>query len=156
MKSFISFLKEDSSNGTYVAVRPTGECADKINAFIVKHNIPNPIKQDELHVSILSSLDTDSRFTELGRISPAFTATPTMTEAWKTRDGKIALVVLLDSPQLVDRHNQIITEYKFGYIFDAYIPHLTLSYDIPSDLSNIPLLDFPLQFNIEYKEELKI
>ena len=76
-------------------------------------------------------------------------------------DNKNILVLLLDAPSLVDRHNQIMNDHKGSYDYPEYIPHVTISYDVKdfcldnfdlnyfSDIMFVPILEYaePLDFS---------
>ena len=42
------------------------------------------------------------------------------------------VVILLDSLDLIERANQILSESNVQSVYDTYVPHMTLAYDIPN------------------------
>ena len=87
------------------------------------------------------------------------TAEPLKFHIFETADKKRALVVVLKSEYLVNRHKELMTNYNLTYDFDEYIPHITLSYDIGNfDISKLDIKDLPSNFtiNTEYKEDLDL
>lgn len=54
---------------------------------------------------------------------------------WDSYLGIKDLVVLLDSPDLEKRHTEILHGTGIGSVYEAYVPHITLAYDIPNATS---------------------
>lgn len=77
-------------------------------------------------------------------------------EIFSSRDGGNVLVALLDSQFLRDQHNRLMKDYELSYDFEQYRPHVTLTYDYPSDV--IPELpsgvDTRLRIATLYAEDL--
>lgn len=156
MKSFLEFLYEDVSTGTYAGMRPNLPTAEALAEYMNIYNIPNSVPQDKLHTTILYSRKECPDFVPLGRFSPAYIAKPLKLEVWKTRDEKHALVLKLDCPQMIARHNELMTAHGATYDYDSYIPHTTLSYDVGGEfkVEALQMPQFALMFNVEYAEPL--
>jgi len=45
------------------------------------------------------------------------------------------MVILLDSKDLVDRHNKLLSDAGVASVYDDYVPHITIAYDIPNSSS---------------------
>lgn len=131
-----------------------------------KWGVPNPIKREEIHVTLLYSRKY------LPDYEPA-----TSTDMWaypkgyhifEGRNGKKILVLLLDSEDAVNRHQVLMKQHESTYDFPEYKPYITLSYDIEdfmrmknkkSVLENIKdkyntLIPKEFHLNAEYVEHL--
>jgi hypothetical protein len=58
---------------------------------------------------------------------------------FQTQEGANCLVLEFYTPDLVKRHESLMSKYNLTYDFDSYIPHTTLSYssgdfEIPDDI----------------------
>jgi len=64
------------------------------------------------------------------------------------RAGRMALVIILEAPKLVELHNAIV-ESGAQHNFDEFIPHITLSYSVDPDfdLSQLELPDFKFELD---------
>lgn len=127
MKSFKLFL-EDSTKGTYAAVKPDAEGQSHLDKFMKDHNIPNPESADKLHSTLLYSRK------HLPNYSPdkalkheAYTKN---LEVWPTKSGKRCLVLKLDSNSLHKRHIHLMDKHKAEYDYPEFKPHISLSYDL--------------------------
>lgn len=157
MLSFKEFIIESSLMGTYSGMRPDLQSKLNLMEYINNNNIPNPVEQDELHTTILYSRINCPNYIPLGKISPAYVASPVALETWSTKDGKNALVLTLDCDELIARHNELMAAHGASYDYAEYKPHLTLSYDVDKDynIDNLPLPNFNIMFNNEYYEPLR-
>lgn len=115
-------------DGTYVGVKLDKESCKKIKELCKELDVPNRVPTDKMHSTIIYSrkhvpeLKADnSKYPMIG--------TPTELHIFNTQDNKRALVLKLKCPKLVDRHNDIMSEYQTTYDYPEYIVHVTLSYD---------------------------
>lgn len=159
MKIFRWILEGKSDpEGTFVGARLSDESAKKIVKFIKDNNIPDPVDKKDLHVTLIYSRKYLPKFKPRKQLEDddIMLAEPTGFDLYG--EEKHALVIELSSPDLHDRHNQIMKEHKATYDFDVYKPHLTLSYEcVGFDASSLQLGDLgPLEFSYEYEEELKL
>jgi len=69
-----------------------------------------------------------------------------------------ALVAEIESSEIVERNNILVTEYGFISDFEEYKPHITLAYDIPEDfdINSLPEFTHPLTFGEESISELEL
>lgn len=157
--NFLNYLFENK--GLYVAVQFNENTKDNIQEFIRKYNIPNGIEREETHCTLIYSTVYDDVKIE-DEIEEY--AEPKELKVFETRDEKRALVVVLKSDYLEDRHKELMKDSKLVYSYDEYIPHITVSYDIGDldigdlDISNLDLSLFGNNFTIigEYQEDLKV
>lgn len=158
MISFKEFLLESSSMGTYSGMRLSLQTKELISKFLEDNNIPNAVPDEKLHTTILFSRIHCPEYVPLGKISPAIVAKPVALEVWDTRNGKRALVLRLESEQLIARHKELMSAHNASYDYAEYKPHITLSYDVGSTFkaSDFTTPDFNLEFNVEYFEPLNL
>ena len=116
-------------DGSYVAVKYTDESRDILKKFVDELDIPNQLSRSKYHTTLIYSrkynpnIEVDQSKYPIELVGKELTVFP-------TQDGKRALVMKFDSPELVDRHNYLMSEYDLTYDYDEYVPHVTLSYDI--------------------------
>lgn len=142
------------ANGTYVGVKLDKESCKRIKELCKIIDVPNRVTTEKLHSTIIYSRK------HVPELKADLTNYPIKAKAkefhiFNAQDGKKALVLKLDCPALVDRHNHIMSEYGTTYDFPEYIPHVTISYDcgdfLPSDFDG----ELPeITFTSEYVEDL--
>lgn len=154
--SNIMKLNEIASNtkGTYVGVKLDKESRKKIKDLCKDIGVSNPTSSDKMHSTVIYSRKYATGL-EADSTGYPITAKPKCLHIFIAQDGKRALVMKLDCPELVARHDYIMSEYGTTYDFPEYIPHITLSYDCgefePSDYKgSLP----NVTFTGEYVEDL--
>lgn len=140
-------------DGSYVAVKYDDESRDKLYEFAEKMNLPNLLPKSKYHTTLIYSRKYNPDIKEDQSLYPLKIKGKEL-HVFDTQDNKRALVMKFDSPELVERHNFLMSEYQLQYDYDEYIPHITLSYDI-GDMD----VDFSGKFPImtvteEYVEDL--
>lgn len=146
----------NNTKGIYVAVRYSANSKSKLAEFMTKFDIPNRISVDKLHTTLIYSRLYDD---VVVNDNVFYIAKPKKFEIWPTQNGNNALVLKLTSPELVDRHNYLMKNYNLTYDYDEYKPHITLSYNVPTEYNMLPLIDAIdelgyLNIFEEYKEDL--
>lgn len=140
----------------FVGVRFDGPSMDEI--MKLSAGVPNRTSKDELHITVAYSRKPIS-ITALGKLEPPAIVKPKHYSIFHTRSGENCLVVEVDAPELVARHNEIMKDYGASYDFPEYKPHFTLSYDCGYDFdirSLPPLEEVPtLVCHQEYASELQ-
>jgi len=157
--------KVERRQGTYAAAK-----YDEVSCMILAQlmgiwKIPNPINTKDLHTTIIYSRtpipevaqhNMDS--TELK--SRGWKFSPKSLELFSSsseKDDKSLLVMLLGAPELINLHNELV---KTGatHDFPEYIPHVTLSYDVPANYDWQSIILPPIYFipNKIYFEPLDI
>ena len=148
--------------GTYAAVKFDHATRKSVHRYCAMANIPNMVRPDKLHTTLLYS-DVDlPDYEPVERYTFPLVAYPIGLNVWDTRskDGNIekCLVVLLDCPLLVERHEQLMEEHDAVYPHATYQPHLTLSYNIGElDIETLPFFDGYVPHVIvvgEYREDI--
>ena len=153
MKSVYEHLTKQK--GIYVAVKHKGASIDSLKK---KLNITNP--HEDYHCTLIYSKQYDNV-----EVNPKTTYNASVVGLHAFSDT--FLVCVLDCPELVARHKELMSTYNLVYDYDEYIPHITLSYDINKeekfDKSVLELSkeDFKKQYGkitvklcCEYKEDL--
>jgi len=152
--------KYDSiTHGTYAGYRFNPEHVKALENWIEENNIPN--RNKEIHSTLLYSKKPCPNYKALGKLDQPFEVKLSKLENWKdtnTSDSEGVLVYLLDAPQMVDRHNQLMKEHEATYDYE-YKPHITISYNVGKDfdiskLSDISNDNKKIQVVEEYSETL--
>lgn len=145
-------MLEKLNKGTYAGVRFSEDSVNKIMKIV--EGLPNPISKEDVHTTLLYSRKYLPNYEPLGDIKEI--AKVNGFKIFETQDNKRALVLTLDCPFLINRHNELMKEHKATYDFPEYIPHITLSYDIED--RQIEDINFKetLELNQEYKEDLNL
>lgn len=140
--------------GTYAAAKMDKKSCDKIKQFCIDNNIPNRVKSEKLHTTIIYSRTKAPNLKASDEIYP-LKAMCSELEIFKTFDGKNALVMKLHSPELVAHHESIMREHQTTYDYDEYKPHITISYDCGDFDPNSFVGELPMvTFISEYVEDL--
>lgn len=116
------------SDNDYICTKPTKEGAREL-AFIAKTiGFADTIPEDEIHCSLIYG-ETGSNSEEMSSIiNPNATYTARLGDLGILGDGdNRAVVVFLNSPQLVERNSQLrlVIPDKYG---DEFIPHISIKY----------------------------
>lgn len=155
----VNFLRD---LGTFVAYSIDGRTATAVKNFCEDFNIPNPVEEDELHVSIIYSTTYDPEFVAYGIIEEPLKIRGFDLDIWKTQENKRALVAKFESEELTAIYNRLIREYDFENVYEEFKPHFTISYDLEG--TEVDTKKMTLTFNEyvpsadlveEYKEPLK-
>lgn len=125
----ITKLTEAPEDGTFAGLRFYAQDAQRLEQFALDNEIPNPEPADKLHVTLLFSKNPIPDYKPWGLLKKGMFATPSEARIFGEGDER-ALVIVLDSPDIVNRHNQLMKKHKEAtYDHDEYIPHVTLSYN---------------------------
>lgn len=150
-------LMEAPEDGTFAGVRFDNASVDKIRNFQEDNNIPNPTPMEDIHSTLLFSKVPVPDYTAQGKLRRPLTAQPNDAKLWGDDEEK-ALVVTLNCPKLVARHEQLMKQHEEAtYDHDEYIPHVTLSYDAGDfDLSSIDVSEIgELTIDEEYGDDIE-
>lgn len=91
-------------------------------------------RTEDLHSTI--AYTQTSIPTELVDPAAVYTGVITGAQIWFDKYlGIKDMVILLDSPSLVDRHNKLLSLSGAESVYDDYVPHITIAYDIPNSSS---------------------
>jgi len=143
-------------DGTYVGTVFDKDTRKAIKELMVELKVPNRTPSARLHSTIIYSRKHAPDLKATEAIYP-IKAKGKELHIFETRDGKRALVLKLDCPELIERHNEIMAEHQTTYDFPEYIPHVTLSYDCESFDPESYKGKLPnLVIEGEYVEDLKL
>ena len=158
----IDITEKEKKKGTYAASR-FSESSKKVIAKYVKDNdIPSSPKADALHITILYSRKYLPDYEPEGTYETPLEVKPIGFDIWETQaddngDTKNALVLKLDSPDLIKRQKYLMDEHGATFDFDEYNPHVTFSYDVgDKKVKDLPKFEEPLEIVEEYGEDLNL
>ena len=114
--------------GTYASVKVLDHSAERIREFVKKHRLPRSFEDRQpLHATLIwSRRECPDMVPDIDR--NYFATVEGYTVFFS--EGKQRLVMLLKSPQLVERHKQLMREHNATYDYPEYHPHVTIAYDI--------------------------
>ena len=147
----------EQEKGVYLAVKYTQSNAEDLMLYIKDNNIPSTLTKDDIHSTVIYSRKYAD--ISINDIEDLGSAEPLKFHIFETQEDKRALVILLKSEYLENRHKDLMKEHNLTYDFKEYLPHITLSYDIGDyDISKLDIKDLPkhLTINTEYKEDLDL
>jgi len=121
--------------GTYAGVKFSEKTKKAIRKYIKDNNIPNRVRTDSLHTTLLFSRKHLPDYEPAGTFENPLIGNFTKFVKWPsqpTKDGTVnmCLVLKYKCPELVKRHNFLMNEHGATYDFDKYKPHITLSYNV--------------------------
>lgn len=123
-------LNEAPEDGTFAGLRFYNQDAQRLAQFALDNEIPNPEPAEKLHVTLLFSRTPVPDYEPWGLLKKGMYATPLEARIFGDEEDDRALVIVLDSPDIVKRHKQLMSQHKEAtYDHDEYIPHVTLSYN---------------------------
>ena len=145
-------MEQNINTGIYASCSYTANTMHELDNWIKEHSdiIPTPIPLDQAHTTILFShngfnlpkksvADFDDKLNELS-------FTPTGFALLGDNEHEKALVIFLNADPLVDLHEHLIS-HGASHAFDEYIPHITVSYEVPAhfDISSVSLPKFEFE-----------
>lgn len=159
-------MKSESNmaKGSYAGVKLATETKKLLHEYMGLANLPNVVRPDQLHSTLLYSRKYLPEYKAYGEIKPAWQGHILGLDVFDSRskDGKIArcLVIKYDCKELSDRHQYLMDTHKAEYDFPDYQPHITISYDIGLiDLTSLPPIEVcvnTIQIVEEYGRDLQI
>lgn len=147
---------DQQDNGIYMATKYDDDSLSMIVNLVNQHNIPNPLAQEKIHTTIVYSRVPVPGLVATEVIDPPEQANHIGYDVWPSQKDTNCLVMLLDSTYLHARFHHAVDDLGASYDYDEYKPHITLSYDVPSDfdVEALPILTTPLNIVQEYTEVL--
>ena len=147
----------EQEKGVYLAVKYTQSNAEDLMLYIKDNNIPSTLTRDDIHSTVIYSRKYAD--ISINDVEDLGNAEPLKFHIFETQEDKRALVILLKSEYLENRHKDLMKEHDLTFDYEKYSPHITLSYDIGDyDISKLDIKDLPkhLTINTEYKEDLDL
>lgn len=137
-----NLLHEAETKGTYAAVKFSKDTKDRIKSFIKKYDIPNAVRPDKLHTTLLYSRKFLPDYKAEGDLTEPIVGKPIGFELWKTqpREGQEqtqCLVLRYEAPELEARHKALMKEHGATWDYPDYNAHVTLSYNFPGTLEDV-------------------
>jgi hypothetical protein len=156
-------LYEQSKKGTYAGVRFDTDTNRALHKYISENKIPNSIRPDKMHTTLLYSRKHLPNYKPAGKIQPPMTGNPSGLTVWDTQGENgpktKCLIFQYDCPELVTRHKSLMKEHEATFDYPEFKPHVTLSYDIGDmDIDKLPDATEigPLKLVEEYGEDLDL
>jgi hypothetical protein len=146
------YMKQNINTGIYASCSYTANTILELDSWIKEHSdiIPAPIPLDQAHTTILfcdKHFNVPSKSVEEfeGTLSE-LSFTPTGFALLGDSADEKALVILLQADSLVDLHEHLIS-HGASHSFDEYIPHITVSYQVPPhfDTASVTLPNFKFE-----------
>ena len=141
-------MKERRQTGVYASCTYHQTSLNKLAKWMVEHEdlIQAPVPLEQIHTTVIYSrkdFDCQVLGKSIKATDPQWLWPSGFALLGKPEDEKACLVMLLDAGSLVNIHNFFV-EHGAEHDYDDYIPHITLSYDVPKDfdLSSLTLPDF--------------
>lgn len=142
-------MEERRQTGVYVSCTYQDDSLTQLGEWMTSLCIviPMPTPLDQVHTTIVySRQDFDCPIGEEINISNPRPFCPTgFALLGKPEDEQACLVMLLDADPLINIHNFLVDQ-GARHDYDDYIPHVTLSYQVPKDFNHqdIPIPSFCL------------
>lgn len=163
MQELFEAEKKDP-DGSYVGVKFDDESLDLLCEFVKEQNIPGALNRPDFHSTVVYSRKYLPEYEAVGDIGKPWVATPKSFDIWESKpnaykkEHTFCLVMEIDCPNMVDRHNMAREDHGATYDYDEYKPHITLSYDVGEDFSKDGLKweGKPLNVSNEYIEDLNL
>jgi len=154
-------LKNARVKGTYAGVKFSKETKQAIEDYMREAQIPNMLDKEKLHTTLLYSRVHCPKYKPESSVS--YKGTPGEFDVWDNETGgkkTKCLVLKIDCPDLVKRHNQLMKDHNATYDYEEYRPHITLSYDIgnadPKSFPDIRKYVSTIEAVSEYGEDLDL
>ena len=155
--------KKEEEKGTYAGYHFDPIEVEGIRRWAEDNGVPDVMPNDKMHSTLLFSRKHCPNYEALGQLEAPIDAEVDGKEIWPTKDGKHALVIRLNAPDMLNRHEALMQEHGATYDYDEYKPHITVSYDVGDefplgDMSDIGdyLPDRMIHAVEEYQEELTL
>ena len=154
-------LIELASSGTYAALKFDSKTTQELINYLKDKDVPNPVDHDDLHCTLLFSEKPCPDYEAAGDLEEPHEVSIKTPHVWKTQSGKNCLVFELHAPSIVERHEFLRKTHGATHSFPSYIPHFTLSYDVPDGVKAKSYDDLKelipvIRFDHEYKKELEL
>lgn len=121
--------------GTYAACRYTPTSISQIETWAKTNKIPNVVKSADFHSTIIYSrveLKKEFWLTKTRDELSNVRFKPIEVKVLTSRDGKNAIILVLDAPELHQYHQELLA-CGATHDFPSLLAHVTISYDVPDD-----------------------
>lgn len=147
-------------NGSYAAVKLDKSTTDSVLDYIKENNIPNGLRADKMHATLLYSRKHLPDYTPAGKMEKPFVGTFSGFEIFESssddsEEKTNCLVLRFICESLSKRHKYLMKEHGATYDYDEYKPHITLSYDVGDvDPDQLPSFNKDIIITEEFGEDL--
>ena len=132
-------MKTPNQIGTYAAVTFHTDTNKAIHNYIRAAKLPNAVRPDKLHTTLLYSRVQLPEYVPLGLMMLANYGTPIGLSILPGEHKERCLVLNYSCPELEERHRYLTEKHSAPYDFPDYITHVTLSYNIGDlDICTLP------------------
>lgn len=141
--------------GLFIGLQLSEQDLQNIENFQQGINVPNPVKKEDIHCTLFSTIDNlDYKST----LQLPLEITDMTLGKIKTQSGVDCLVLYFNNEVLRQYHDSIAEKYHVRPFYPEFIAHITLSYDCGE--INIKSIDVNqyisrITFVKEYAEQLK-
>jgi len=120
---------------TFVNIGLSEESKLELSLFLEDIDIPNPIFSKNMHLTLVESNEVvnipNDYFSGTLKASAKFYSYRLF--PCGEQNENFALALVFNDTELFDFHHKITNNFKAYSVYDKYIPHISLSYDFPSD-----------------------
>lgn len=148
--------QEEQKPGTYAGVRFSDRTVQALIDYCDQNNIPNRLSEDKFHSTLLFSRKHLPDYVPKGRYNKPMIGEFSKIECWPSQVDTNCLIMRFKCESFKNRHKYLMNKHNATWDFENFLPHLTLSYDVPSDFdpSILPPFEGPIEIVEEYCEEL--
>ena len=126
---FSKLMKEEhNKRQLYISVKPDKRFARALQNIVETFNVPKPHDLTKMHCTLIYS--KKPVIWPVADCEAQYSASFEKFHVFHSRDGSNVLVAKLASSDLQRRHNELMKSTDASYDFPAYLPHVTISYDI--------------------------
>lgn len=147
------------TKGTYVALRLTPLSNRAVRLHCLENGIAMeaPSVEQRLHTTVIYSRKHCPDMPQDIDPLAIYTATFKDWHLFDNGDGTRALVMLLNSPAIEQRHRDLMLGHDATYDYPQYHPHITVNYRYPgANVSDLKRYPFLIILGEEYIEDLDI
>ena len=151
------------SSGTYVALKLSPESQSALAEFSRNNGIslPPKIALEGYHTTVLYStvycpdieVDPNQVYTATFSGFDLFDPSPKLQASG---NSSAILVVRLEAPEVVERHNYFKDEHSANHGHPQFNPHISICYNYSGDINSLPPITFPITLTGEYAEDLNL
>ncbi len=123
-------VAKTTPKGSYAAVNFDTSTTDAVLDFIKENKIPNGLRANKMHATLLYSRKYFSNYKPVGKMEKPFVSKFSSFDIFESQNGDKCLVLRFICESLTKRHKDLMKEHGATYDYDEYKPHITLSYDV--------------------------
>jgi hypothetical protein len=141
----------ETGGGTFVSVRLTPTCNERIIAWMAQELIEEPTGGGDLHCTLV--LDKNNKIVHDPIVfDPVLKIDPATYRIDLFGSNKNVLVLRFECPELEQRQAELMNQYGLVSEWGAYKPHITLSTKVQEIKTDLEPPHFELEFDKESVE----